>query len=401
MAQAFVFGKGEQIPNPLKTAQAGASGAPAAAPVTRRPTVIKPRTSRRLVSALFVSRKEKEYLVENLSMLIGSGLSLVEVLDSIKGELRTRAMKKNIQRMREQVDAGTPLWRTIGETGLFPQHVVQLIRVGEESGRLPQNLKTIALQEEKDRKFRSTVRSAMLYPVFVLSLTILIGIGIAWFVLPRLASVFTSLDLRLPLITRILIKTGNFLGDYGQYVLPTFIVLIVIMFYLLFFNHYTRVYGQELLFKIPGVRRLIQEVEIARFGFLLGTLLKAGLPISDALDSVRRATISLSYKKLYKHLYEYISIGNTFKISFIKYPRVNKLIPNPIQQLIVAGERSAGLPDTLTKIGEIYESKTEITTKNLTVILEPVLLVIVWLAVLVVALAVIIPLYSLLGGLNQ
>jgi len=390
MAQAFAIPDG-QAPNPI----------PQRDPRDKMTAGKSAEPTKLVRTALFISRKEKEYLVENLSVLIGSGLNIVEVLDAVEGELKTRAMRKIVRSMREAVDAGAPLWRTIQESGLFPQHVVQLIRVGEESGRLSQNLKIIAEQEDKDRKFRAKVRSALLYPTFVLSLTVVIGVGIAWFVLPRLSSVFDALDLTLPVVTRVMVALGDFLGAYGVYVMPAIIIALILAVYFVFFNKKTRSFGQELLFKLPGIKRLILEVEIGRFGFLLGTLLRAGLPISDALDSVQRATVARSYKKLYQHLQEDISNGSTFKDSFTGFSGIKKLIPRPIQQIIIAGERSANLPETLLKIGEIYESKTEITTKNLAIILEPILLVVVWLAVLVVALAVIIPLYSLLGGLNN
>lgn len=395
MAQAFSLSE-QQAPNPMPQESANKK-----APDSKKSRKHKKNSQKGTFNRLLVSRKEKDYLVENLSMLIGSGLNMVEVLQAIGKELRTRTMKNIVKKMQEDVDAGSPLWKTIDDSRLFEQHVIQLIRVGEQSGRLAENLKTVAEQEEKDRKFRSKVRSALLYPVFVLSLTVALGVGIAWFVLPRLSSIFSSLNLTLPIITRALIAVGDFLGAYGYIVIPATILIIILVFYFVFFNRTTKEFGQEILFRMPGVKRLIQEVEIARFGFLLGTLLKAGLPISEALDSVQRATIARGYKKLFQYLNSNISAGSTFKSSFQTFPNTKRLIPTPMQQLVIAGEGSGNLPDTLLKMSEIYEAKTEITTKNLAVILEPILLVIVWLGVLAVALAVIIPLYGLLGGLGQ
>ena len=131
---------------------------------------------------------------------------------------------------------------------------------------------------------------------------------------------------------------------------------------------------------------------------LLGTLLEAGLPITQALDSLAQATEIAQYKKLYLHLRGAVADGNSFQKSFMLFKNINRLIPAPMQQLIVAGEQSGGLPTTLLKIGQLFEAKADLTTKNLTVILEPILLLIVWLGVVAVALAVILPIYSLIGN---
>jgi type II secretory pathway component PulF len=261
-------------------------------------------------------------------------------------------------------------------------------------------LKVVAIEEEKSRVFRSKLHSAMLYPVFVLSLTVTIGVGIAWFILPKLAVVFTQLHVTLPLITKVLISIGIYLDKYGVIVIPTAVVIVAALFYFLFIFSKTKVIGQSILLSLPGINQLIKEVEIARFGYLLGTLLEAGLPITHALDSLARATEIVQYRKLYRHLYDAVGDGNSFQKSFLLFHRTDTLIAAPIQQLIVVGERSGTLSLTLLKIGKAYEVKSDTTTKNLTVILEPILLVIVWLGVVAVALAVILPIYSLIGGFN-
>ena len=151
---------------------------------------------------------------------------------------------------------------------------------------------------------------------------------------------------------------------------------------------------------LPGVKLLLKETELARFGYLLGTLLSAGLSPTEALHSLSEATSLSRYKKFYLYLQESITDGNSFKKSFVQYKNINKLFPVPMQQLIIAGEQSGTLSETLIKIGQNYEAKTDTTAKDLTIILEPILLVIVWLGVLAVAFAVILPIYSLIGGLN-
>lgn len=344
------------------------------------------------------SSKELEYLVDNLSMLVGSGMPILLALTAIHTELRSKNMRRVVQILREEIESGSPIWKALDKTRIFPSRTVSLIRIGEETGKLPQNLKLIALQEEKERIFKSRVRSAFMYPVLVLSLTLTIGIGVAWFVLPRLVTVFSRLQMELPITTKGLIAVGSFIKSYGIIALPIFSAIIFVIIYFTFFFPKTKSFGQALLFSLPVVGRLIQEIELARLGYLLGTLLEAGLPIIQSLDSLIEATTSLQYKKLYIHIRTKIDEGESFQKSFALYHKVNRFIPATVQQMISTGEQSGNLSGILLNIGRIFENKIETTTKNLTVILEPVLLIIVGVGVLTVALAIILPIYSLIGG---
>jgi len=333
--------------------------------------------------------------------MLAAGMDIYYALEAIKKEIRSKVLKQAIAAMEEDINSGSPLWRAFENTQMLPDHVVALVRIGEETGRLPENLKVIVIQQEKDRLFKSKIRSAMIYPILVLALTLTIGIGIGWFILPRLAQVFSELRLELPLITKVLIGTGNFLGQYGAAVVPLSLAAIFSVIYFVFIFSRTKFIGESLLFAIPVIKKLIREVELARLGFILGTLLGAGMPVVAALDSLYKASGPRAYKRLYEHLRDSVEEGNSLQKSFALYPKeINRLVPVTVQQLLVAGEKSAQLPQTLLKIGETFENKTETTTKNLTVILEPILLVIVWLGVVSVALAVILPIYSLIGGLN-
>jgi type IV pilus assembly protein PilC len=343
----------------------------------------------------------REYFIENLSVLAGSGMGISDALTTIANDVGSKRVREVILRISEEIDAGTPLWRSLARERIFPDTAVSLIRIGEESGRLSENLRVVSLTQEKDRVFRSKIRSAMVYPVFVLSLTLVVGISIAWFILPRLSTVFSQLHIPLPAITKIVIGIGAFLGMYGRIAVPVAVLLLMVVMYFLFFFPKTKVVGQSMLFMLPGVDRLIRETELSRFGYLLGTLLQAGLPIVQALESLSQASFFPHYKRFYVFLTESIDEGNSFQKSFIAYRHhLGKIIPVPVQQLIITGEQSGNLAEMLLSISKSYEERSETTTKDLSVILEPMLLVIVWLGVVAVAMAVILPIYSLIGGLK-
>jgi type II secretory pathway component PulF len=345
--------------------------------------------------------KERDQFIENLSMLVLSGMTIIGALTSIIKQTKNDSMKKILERMLLEIEAGSTIWKSFEKTGFFKGYTISLIRLGEESGNFAENLKVVALEEEKDREFKSKVRSALMYPIFVLTLTAVVGIGISWFILPKLAKIFSDLKLALPFITKVLIGFGIFLNKYGLLAVPLGVAVIGLIAYIVFYHPKTKFIGEAIVFSIPGIKTLLMEVEVARFGYLLGTLLEAGLPVTKAIDSLTGASEVIRYKKFYQHLHDAIDMGNSFEKSFALYKDIDKLVPQPIQQLIISGEQSGNLNKTLIKVGQVLEAKSDTTTKNLTIIMEPILLVIVWAGVVSVAFAVILPIYSLVGGLNN
>ncbi len=352
------------------------------------------------IEAMGIS-KEKDYFVENLAILYASGMNITEALDVIKSGLKTKPLIRTIDELTESINMGTPIWKALQATGLLPDHITALIKVGEETGKLPENLNVIVQQQQKERVFRSRIRSAMMYPVLLLGVAVVIGLGIAYFVLPNLINVFTQMDMELPFITRMMILVSDFLQEWGYVALPVGFIISIIFFYFLFQFPKTKHIGQGILLRIPIVKDLIIETEIARFGYILGTLLNAGLPIIKALDSLSQTTGYIAYRKFFNYIKDQTDLGKSLRQSFQSYKRSKKFIYLPVQHMIMAAEQSGKLPDTLLNVGQIYEDKTETTTKNFTVVLEPLMLVIVWGVVMVVALGVIQPIYGLTGGFSK
>jgi len=359
----------------------------------------KPQEKKRTKLSSFGLGKEKDFVVENLAMLLGAGIGISSAIDIVQAGIKSKALKNILGEMKEDIDSGMPLWKSFQASGLLPDNMVFLVKIGEASGRLPENLKIIATQEQKDRSFKSKVTSAMIYPAIVLGLTVTIGFAVAVFVLPKLASVFGNMNMELPVITKILIDMGNFLNANLMMVL--LVAAIIVFVLIIFFSiPFTRRKLRDSLFYVPRIKDLLRQIEVARFGFIFGTLLEAGLPIDESLRSLEQSTDSAKYKKMYLALSEYVSDGNSIEKSLGKIKKSDDLIPNQIQQMVFAGERSGMLSEVLLKIDAIYEDKIDTSTKNLATVLEPIMLVIVWFGVLFIALAVIMPIYGLIGGLN-
>lgn len=347
-----------------------------------------------------VSYKEREYFTENLGMLLKSAVPIGDALDSLVGTAKSSSMKKALAQMQQDIGVGYSLANALERSGIVSGQTLALIRLGEASGHLVENLQLAAQQEEKRHVFHSKVRSALIYPAFVLSMTVIVGLGVAWFLLPKLATTFTQLNVHLPLLSKVMINFGIFLKEHGTVAVPLFFIICIFVGYILFGAPKTKNIGQRLLFALPGVGRLMREVEVAQFGYLLSTLLEAGLPIVQAVELLAKATSAPQYQKFYTWLATSLGDGYSFKDSLTKYKHSNKLISPSVQQMIIAGEKSGSLSEVLQTIGRTYEQKSDTTTQNLEAVIEPVMLIVVWVGVMLVAIAVIVPIYSLVGGLS-
>ncbi len=365
-------------------------------PGVARPQMRGPAKARKY----HIPAKDREYLISNLALLLKAAVPVGEALQSLQDSSNSRQLKATMEQMRRDTDDGVPLWKALERSGIAAEQTLALVRLGESSGKLVGNLEVAAKQEEKQRIFRSKVKSALLYPVFVLGLTAVVGLAVAWFLLPRLSATFSQLNLALPPITKFFIRIGLFLKNDGLWAMPTIFVVFGVAMYILFGAPKTKHLGNTILFHTPGVSKLLYEVEVARFGYLLGTLLEAGLSVTQALELLEHATTAQRYQKFYHYMHDSFDDGYGFRASLPKYKHSNLLLPPSVQQMIFASERSGSLPETLRDVGRIYEEKADISTQNLETTLEPILLVLVAGGVMGVAIAVILPIYKLVGGLN-
>jgi type II secretory pathway component PulF len=350
---------------------------------------------------ILVGRDDIEGFLENLSLMLSVNVALYKVIESIAEETDNKTFKRALKEIAKDVDAGYTLSEAMRRARVFKEYTLELIESGETSGNLLHNLELIVKQKNKERSLRSNIFSALVYPVFVTIVGVLAGIAIFGFVLPRVTRVFAQLNIDLPWVTTQIIRFGEFLDVHGTVFIPSFLVGLFLLFMILFVFRHTKFIGQAILMKTPVIGRLVKEIELARFGFNLGTLLEAGIPLNKAVASLGNLTGMRAYRKFYNYLADEIDNGQTFVQIFNEYRKVNKLIPVPIQQIVEAGEQSASLNLSFNRIGEIFEKKTESTSKALITLLEPLLLFVVWVGVGGVALSIIVPIYSLIGNFGD
>ncbi len=343
--------------------------------------------------------KERNSFVQNLATLLNAGLPLTDCLQTLMLETRPKTMKKLIQRMIDLIESGSPLWKAMNDQHFFTPYAIALVRIGEEAGSLARNMQYLSEQQEKDQALKSKVKMAMIYPAIVMSLVFFVVIGLGGFVLPNLIPVLHALNTDLPLTTRIVIAVSDFFTKQGYIAIPGCIFVFVGIFLLHTFTRFRRV-TQWLIFQIPGIGRLAKEATIARFGVILGGLLRAGVPLTEALKSMAEVTWIVSYKTFYEKLTENITLGMSFQKCFQSIRGSEKLLPISVQSLVVVGEKSGSLADILIKISDIYDRKASDTAQKLPVILEPVLLIFMGGLVGTIAFAIIMPIYSVVGNIG-
>lgn len=414
------LGKGETPARPQKatahktTKQSGASApfirkeeCAAAAPASpivslKKPQEMKQSVLKDIAASIshFGLGKERTLIIQNLATMLTAGLPLVDSLKTLQLETRSKPAKQLLQRLIDRVENGSALWRAMQEERFFSPHALALIRIGEEAGSLAKNMEHLALQQEKDQALRAKVTMAMIYPGIVLTLMFIIVMGLGMFVLPNLISVLLSLNVPLPLVTRIVIGFTRFFTRYGTIAVPTSLGVIIILTILFKFTRLKAV-SQWMLFRIPGIGRLMREATIARFGVIVGGLLQASVPLPDALRSLTEVTPIVSYRNFYRKLLEHISLGDSFAKSFAAIRGSGKLLPLSVQQLVMTGERTGSLAKIMLKIADIYERKANDTAQKLPVILEPMLLLFIAALVGTIALSIIVPIYSIVGNISH
>lgn len=343
--------------------------------------------------------KERFLFIQNMATMLGAGLPLIDSLKTLILETRNKSMRKLEKRIIDMVENGSPLWRAMEAQSFFSLHALALVRIGEEAGNLAENMGYLAVQDEKDHALRSKVKMAMIYPTIVLIIMFIIIVGLGMFVLPNLVGVLFSLNVELPLITRIVIWCSDMFTTHGAVGIPSVVAGFLLI---LILSKYTRlsIVTQWFLFRIPGIGRLAREATIARFGVILGGLLKAGVPVVEALQSLVQVTSIQAYRSLYSQMLARITIGDSFSKCFSNIKGSHRLLPPSVQQLVITGEKSGSLADIMLKVADIYDKKATETAEKLPIILEPMLLLFIGGLVGSIAFAIIVPIYSIVGNIG-
>ncbi|MFN3301573.1 MAG: type II secretion system F family protein [Patescibacteria group bacterium] len=345
-----------------------------------------------------VSEIEKIHLVKNMSLMIKSGLPLIEIFGTLIEQAKSRKLKNVLKEIKEKVSQGSSLYTALSfHPEIFSPLFLGLIKLGEESGQLEKTTSHLHHLLLSQYEFKKKIKSALIYPTMIIITTIIVFLSFFIFLLPRLSKLFAQIEIKLPLITRIFIRIADFFQKNSVFIF-LIVLFMILIFWLLSRKKETRKFLQKLQFSLPFIGKILREISLSQFSKNLGLLLKSGMPIEKALLLSFEITQNEVYKEKIIKIVEGIRRGEKIATNLEKFP---KDFPKNFSKIIESGERSGNLVEALDYLSSFYETDIERETKDLTIAFEPLLLIIVGLLVAFIALAIISPIYQYISALGE
>lgn len=336
--------------------------------------------------------KEKILFVNHLSIAVRSGMTLTQGLNMIKIQTRSRSFKKVLDIIIADVESGTFLSASLERfKKTFGNLFINVVRVGEASGTLAENLKYLSDEMKKSYEIQKKIRGAMIYPMVVFVAAILISVGLVVFVVPKFVAVFAQQKAALPGPTLLLINISNFLINQWMYALGI-LIAIILFFRLLLRLHFTHYYIHRTLLSLPIIGTIMVKFNMASITRILALLLNSGVKIVEAITITADTNDNLVYKKALEVSADYSKRGEYLSKYFATR---NDLFPLIVTNMIAIGENTGNLVENLRYLAGFYEEEVDDFSKNLSSIIEPFMLVILGGIVCFIALSIILPIYQL------
>lgn len=339
-----------------------------------------------------VKTDELVIMTRNLGSMLRAGLPLSRALSVIERQSKNPRMQGTIVSIRAQINKGDQLHEALARfPKIFSSLYISMVRAGEEGGTLAESLTTIGVQLERSSNLQKKIKGAMMYPTIILSVMLLIGILMMIYVMPTLISTFEKLGTDLPTMTKVMIGTSKFLTQNGLLSLSAAIVSIASIVGLFRTTRGRRVW-HWILIHLPIIGNLVKETNAARTGRTLSSLLTSGVDIINAISITEDVLQNVYYKAILKEAAVRVEKGSPLSEVFIAH---EKLYPVLVGEMILVGEETGQISQMLTEIADFYENEVEQKTKDLSTIIEPILMVVIGAGVGFFALAMIAPIYSL------
>ncbi|AIV41706.1 pilus assembly protein PilC [Curtobacterium sp. MR_MD2014] len=317
-----------------------------------------------------VGLKDLAIMSRQASTMLSSGLSLLRALTILAGQTENKKLKEILGKVRDDVERGVSFSDAVAKYPVdFPPIMINMIRAGETGGFLDQAMDSIATNFEKEHKLRSTIKSAMTYPVVVLVMSLLAVVVMLVFIVPIFQDMFASLGGQLPLPTRILVQLSHAMRWAG----PILAVLVVVGWLWYRGNKNTdrfRAFRDPILLRMPVFGQLTKKIVIARFARNFSNMIGAGVPILQALKIVGEVSNNFVVQKALDRVAESVRKGESIAEPLAK----ENVFPPMVAQMIAVGEDAGSLEVMLEKIAIFYDSEVESTTESLTSLIEPLLI---------------------------
>jgi type IV pilus assembly protein PilC len=342
-----------------------------------------------------VATKDIAVFFRQFSVMIDAGLPLVQCLEILASNQENMAFQKCLTAVRTTVEGGSTLANAMRQhPKIFDDLTTNMIEAGETGGILDTILQRLATYVEKAVKLKQAVKSALIYPISVISIALLVIGALMKWVVPIFANLFAGLGVELPLPTRIVMGMSNFVGRFGWLIFPSVVALYFGIKWVRS-SPKGRLILDGMMLKLPVLGLLLRKIAVARFTRTLGTLITSGVPILEGLAITARtsgnAVLETSLMKVRKAVEEGRTIVDPLKESGV--------FPNMVVQMIGVGEATGAMDAMLQKIADFYEDEVDAATKDLLTLLEPLLISFLGVAVGGIVISLYMPLFSMISKL--
>ena len=347
--------------------------------------------------AFFLNRvKPKDIVVfsRQFSVLISAGVALVSSLKILVEQTENVKLKAVVSEIADEVDGGARLSDSLAKrTDVFSEFYVNVVKSGETSGKLDEVLSYLADELEKDYDMASKIKGAMIYPAFVLSALVVVGAIMMMFLIPKLTVILTETGTELPLATKMLMATSGFMLKYWWFLLMLLVALPVGFKFSARVPDIKAIYD-FLILRLPIFGKLFRRIYLVRFTRSMQTLLVGGVNLSKGLTITAEIVSNSVYKNLILETKKEVEDGNSISSVFAD----SKEIPKMVSQMMSIGEKAGKLDSILGSITQFYTREINNIVANLMTLLEPIIMVIMGVAVGFMVAAVILPMYNMASG---
>lgn len=340
---------------------------------------------------------QKIFFTQNLAVMIRGGFSISRAMATLALQTNHRYFKRIMLSLQSDLEGGSTFSQALKKfPNVFSELFINMVAAGEVSGKLDDVLKTLTMEMKKDHQLISKVKGALTYPIVVVVAMVGAGIAMVTFVVPKLLGVFREANIALPLPTRMLIAVSNQLTQYGLwYGLGAVAVVVGIIAY-----GRTKRGGRQfdyLILRSPIAGAIIKKVNLARFTRSLSSMLATDIPIIQTFQIIAKTLTSQHYRQSIDDASQALRTGQSISKVLERYPY---LYPPIIEQMISVGEESGTLDEVASELANFLEEEVDQTMSNLSTIIEPVLLLVLGAAVAGMAVAILLPMYSLGNAIN-
>lgn len=339
-----------------------------------------------------ISLTERALLSQNLYIMIKSGMAITHSFTTLSKQTKNRTLKRVLEEIKTDIESGGTFAKALERHARFFSEVyINMIAAGEASGKLESVLQELSVQLKKERTLRAKMKSAMAYPVIVVATMILLGIALMIFVIPKMKEIYTEIGAKLPLPTQLLIDASDTLTANGI-VSGSVLVAVIIALRLLARTKGGKRFFHRVVLLLPIAATIVKKTHLARFSRTLASLLTTDIPIVRSFTIIERTMANVHYREAMALAAESLKKGKSIAESLEQKP---KLFPPMVTQMVSVGESSGKLDDLSRDLADFYETDVDETLSGFSTIIEPILLLLLGIGVAAIAVAVLLPIYSI------